>query len=80
LTVAAALRGGLSVVGVVVNNLSPGGDLATETNVAALRRWAGAPLLAEIPYAPVLDQDGLLSIAERFDYEVPVAGNQIHRG
>lgn len=80
LTVMVARQRGLRVVGVIVNNPSFTRDLATETNIGALRRWAGAPILAEIPYMPVLDQGALLSIAERLEYEVPVAGNHIHRG
>ncbi|MBI2917844.1 MAG: dethiobiotin synthase [Chloroflexi bacterium] len=52
LTVAHARQAGLPVLGLVMNHTTPEGGVAEATNAAALRRWAGAPLLGVIPYLP----------------------------
>ena len=65
LTVAVARQHGAGVLGVVLNHPDPDSDLATQTNAAALRRWAGAPLLGEMPYVPNLDQGTLAACGEQ---------------
>ncbi len=51
LTLESIDRAGLPVAGVVLNHLSPGPDLAQETNGAALREWLGPGIpVVEIPH------------------------------
>lgn len=53
-TLIAAKHFGLPVAGIILNELSSesssGSDASTDTNAAALRRYADAPLLAEVRY------------------------------
>lgn len=65
LTVAVARRRGVPVLGIVLNHPTPEQDLTTQTNAEALRRWAGASLLAEIPYMSTLQTDILKDHGER---------------
>ncbi len=51
LTLESVARAGLPIAGVALNHLSPGPDLAQETNGDALRRWLGPAVpVAEVPY------------------------------
>lgn len=64
LTVEAARHAALPVVGLVLNHPSPELDPAARTNADALRRWGGAPLIGELPYALRLDRTLLGSFGE----------------
>lgn len=64
LTVRAAQAAGRPVYGVVLNNVSSAQDVAVQSNGDALRRWAGAPFLGEMPYMTALDHDLLRRAAE----------------
>jgi dethiobiotin synthetase len=59
LTVQSARAAGLDVLGIVLNRTTKGNDAATLTNSASLRRWGGAPLLAEMPFLTSLDSNTL---------------------
>lgn len=76
LTVRVAQQGGVPVAGVVLNHTAPGGDLAMETNAAAIRRWVPAPLLAELPYREERNDEALAALGERLDIESILAACQ----
>lgn len=52
LTVQQALTRGLSVAGIVLNQLTPDRGVAEQTNPDAIRRLAGVPVLGQLPYVP----------------------------
>lgn len=55
LTVEAAERVGLPILGLVLNDTREDPDEATRTNAASLVRWGGAPLIGHVPYIRVGD-------------------------
>lgn len=65
LTVEAVRQRGLSLVGVILNHINPRFDEAVRTNAESIRRWAGAPLLGELPYVPELEHEQLGSLGEQ---------------
>lgn len=56
LTLEAAARRGLEVIGVVVNHASAEEDLATQTLVESLRDLTDVPILAEVPHGSDLGE------------------------
>jgi dethiobiotin synthetase len=69
LTVHAIRHRGVPLVGVILNTLRPEQDAAKRTNAAALRRWAGAPLLADLLYLPAITEQSLQELAELLHVE-----------
>ncbi|HEY4036298.1 MAG TPA: dethiobiotin synthase [Ktedonobacteraceae bacterium] len=59
------------VLGIVLNHIQApdDDDLARQTNVDALRRWAKAPLLSQVPYIPTLAPDAFDSFAEQLTFD-----------
>lgn len=50
LTLSHALRMGIHVLGVVMNNVTPQTGLAESLNAGALQRWGGVPFLGALPF------------------------------
>jgi dethiobiotin synthetase len=63
LTLEAAARRGLRVVGVVINETTPPLGLADDTNVDELRRRITEPILAVVPHQPHPPIDALPALA-----------------
>ncbi|MEE9504321.1 MAG: dethiobiotin synthase [Thermodesulfobacteriota bacterium] len=53
LTVEYARNNGLTVLGVIINNLDTNSDLATKTNPQIIKELSGLPLLGVVPYLPL---------------------------
>lgn len=66
LTVAVA-RQRTRVLGMILNHPQP--ESALDSNAQSLRRWAGAPLLGEMPYATALAPEELASLAHQIDLD-----------
>ncbi|MFO0753076.1 MAG: dethiobiotin synthase [Thermodesulfovibrionales bacterium] len=66
LTVDHALREGVTVLGVIVNQCGPPGDtLAEKTNPDVLRRLCPVPVLGTFPYSASLSPEAIREAAER---------------
>ncbi len=64
LTVECARNNGLTILGVIINNLSPDGDRSTNDNPRVIKKLSGQPLLGTIPFLPVPHRDDMELIAE----------------
>lgn len=51
LTVNAALKSGLDVLGIILNHPAPCGDQSAQSNKAEIERFAGVPLLLEVQFS-----------------------------
>ncbi len=58
LTVEAARRRGIKVIGVVFNHLTQRRGMAEKTNLPIIKHYLDVPILGEIPYAPFLKRMG----------------------
>src|SRR5208283_50753 len=60
LTVMYALREGIEVRGVIINNSGPAGDtIAERTNPEVLRKICPVPILATVPFIPSMHKDAV---------------------
>ena len=70
LTVECARSNALSILGVIINNLSPEGDPSTNDNPQVIKELSGQPLLGTIPFLPAPQRDDMELIAELIDEHV----------
>jgi dethiobiotin synthetase len=52
LTVKHALACGISVAGIIFNQITPENGKAEETNPEVIKRFSGIPILGKIPFIP----------------------------
>jgi len=64
LTVEYARSNGLTILGIIINNLSSTPDLSTKTNPQVIKKLSGLPILGVIPYLPLPQREDLTMIAE----------------
>lgn len=71
LTYRVARAAGLTVIGYLMNSISPAGDLSTQTNTAVLTQWLGAPL-GSVPFLDGigLDESSRARLAELIESNV----------
>jgi dethiobiotin synthetase len=69
LTVGAIRQRGLSVLGVILNNVGSGRGISIDTNEDSLRRWGGAALLGTVPYAEAIDHRWLEELGQSLPVE-----------
>jgi len=64
LTVECARGNGLTILGVIINNLSPDGDPSINDNPRVIKKLSGQTMLGTIPFLPVPHRDDMELIAE----------------
>jgi len=64
LTVEYARSNGLTILGIIINNLSVTPDLSTKTNSQVIKKLSGLPLLGVIPYLPLPQREEPAMISE----------------
>ncbi len=64
LTVEYARSNGFTILGIIINSLSPDSDLSTKTNPQVIKKLSGVPLLGVIPYLPPPQQEDVALVAE----------------
>ncbi len=74
LTVEYARSNGLTILGIIINNLSPNADLSTKDNPRVINELSGLPLLGVIPFLPFPHREDRELIAELIGEHVNMDG------
>ena len=70
LAVECARSNGLTILGIIINNLSPNDDLSTNDNPRVIKKLSGLPLLGVVPFLPVPHCENMELIADLLDEHV----------